>query len=482
MLKSKKTIVIGLIGLVTAALLCTVLVLIFRKKDEPSKIIVTPSTNYESSWSYDRDSHFKKGLGDNDNSVIDRNEHYLDNESKDANGYLYRDCMICGYRRFTAPIEGNFELTKMDEIVYPYVSQAKTYLVGQSTSPSEYLVKDYSTSVMNPVAPIVVTWTSDEMVDHFEVTCSRNSDFSNHAQEANKVYTIDKNDRTVEIYNLYPDTTYYVKVTEVLMDQTSKELTLVFTTADITTRAVYVDGLTNVRDLGGYKTVLANEGTTKQGMIYRGSALDVESHQIAISKQGEVTLLKELGIKTEIELRDTGTYTSPLSGKLNYKQLPIAVYNEVFSSSQQVTRNSYKEMMEILANEENYPVYIHCGLGDDRTGSFAFFLNALLGVELNDLCIDYEMTSFSPSGLRGARNEQNYSNHFEDIYSSTRVDEEGNTTYIGLLTYGEVDENGEPTGNTPISECAEKFFMSLGVSEDTIEAVRRINIEGYGAK
>ena len=119
--------------------------------------------------------------------------------------------------------------------------------------------------------------------------------------------------------------------------------------------------------------------------------------------------------------------------------------------------------MEILADENNYPVYIHCQQGDDSTGTFAFFLNALLGVEYNDLCIDYEMSSFSPSGLRGARNGQNYSNHFIDIYS-------------GLMNYG---ENAESSGNTPLSLCAENFFKSLGVSEDTIEAIRRINIEGY---
>ncbi len=484
MLKSRKTIIMILSGLVVFALACTGIAVFSRSKDKTSKIIVKPSANYASTWSYDRESHYKQSLDENDDSVIDQNEHYLDYESEDEDGYLYSDCVICGYRRYTTPIEGVFELATSEEIVYPYVTQAKTYLVGQTTSPSEYLVKDYSTGVMAPEAPVTITWTSDERVDHFEVICSRNSDFTDHKEEANKTYIVGKNERSVSIYNLYPNTKYYIKVTEVLMDQgvEAKELTTSFTTADISTRLIRVDGITNVRDLGGYHTTLVQGQTTKQGMIYRGSAFDMESHQIAITEQGKETLLKELGVKTEIELRDTGTYTSSLSNKLNYMQLPIAVYNEVFNSNQQTTRNSYKEIMEILADEENYPVYIHCGLGDDRTGSFAFFLNALLGVQYNDLCIDYEMTSFSPSGLRGARNEQNYSNHFEDIYSSTRVDEAGNITYIGLMTYGEVNADGEPTGNTSISDCAVNFFKSLGVSEDTIETVRRINIEGYESK
>ncbi len=476
MMKSSKTVHFLLTGTLLGA------VLFGTGCSKTSKVVVTPSGNYESTWSYDRDTHFKASLVKDDESVIDRNEHYLDHEHKDEDGYLYRDCVICGYRRHSTPIEGEFKIVEMEEVVYPYVEQAKTYLVGQSQSPDEYLVKDYSTGIMAAESPIQVSWTSDEKVDHFEVVCSRNADFTEHETEVNKTYTVDKNERTVSIYNLYPNTQYYVKVTEVFMDKDAeaKELTTTFTTCDVSTRTIHIDGLTNVRDLGCYQSSLVSGGKTKYGMIYRGSTLEDERYQLSISKAGKTTFLKELGIKTEIEIRDTGTYTSPLSDKVNYQQLPIAVYNEVFSDSQATTRASYKQLMELLADEKNYPVYIHCQLGDDRTGTIAFFLNALLGVEHNDLCIDYEMTSFSPSGLRGARNEQNYSNHFADIYSSTRTDEDGKTTYIGLQTFGKVNKSGEPTGKTPLAECAENFFQSLGVSKDTIEKVRRINIEGYG--
>lgn len=433
-----------------------------------SNIVITPSSNYESSWSYDLDHHFKKSLDKDDDSVIDYNEHYLDDQREDEKGYLYADCIICGYRRYKTLIEGTFEINEQETTASLYTQKAEEYLTGQSISPAEYLVSEYCNGIMAAEAPVVISWTSDADIDRFEVVCSRNADFEDHSKEPNKRYTVNKNDRSVELYNLYPGTKYYVKVTEVFMDtaQPSKELVASFETGDIPTRVIRVDGITNVRDMGGYTTSLVEGGTTKQGMIYRGSALEDEKRQLAITKEGEETFLNELGIKTEIELRDTGSFVSPLSSKLTYKQLPIAVYHEVFKDNQVTTRKSYQELLEILADEENYPVYIHCQQGDDRTGTVAFFLNALLGVEYNDLCIDYEMTSFSPSGLRGARNGQNYSNHFIDIYT-------------GLENFGELAEDGEPSGNTPLSVCAENFFKSLGVSEETIETVRRINIEGY---
>lgn len=446
-----------------------------------SKTVAVSDGNYDSEWSYDQDHHFKKCQDKKDDSVIDYNEHYLDDEKKDEDGYLYSDCIICGYRRYTSPIEGKFTLKEQKDVVYPYVEQVKNYLVGQSTSPDEYMVADYCNGIMTAEAPVTVSWTSEEKVDHFQVICSRNKDFTDHAEEKNRVYTIDKNERSVGLYNLYPATTYYVRVTEVFMDTaaTPKEIDMSFTTCDLNTRVLHVDGIKNVRDLGGYPTILAQGQKTRQGMIYRGSALEDEQSRLSITKEGEDTFLNELGIQTEIELRDDGVYTSPLAGKLSYRQLPIAVYNEVFDKNQTTTRKSYKELMKILANEKNYPVYIHCRQGDDRTGTLAFFLNALLGVEYNDLCIDYEMTSFSPSGLRGARNGMNYSNHFADIYSSTRTGDDGKITYLGLMTYGNAKKTGEPAGTSTITECAEKFFESLGVDKKTIEAVRRINIEGY---
>ena len=56
--------------------------------------------------------------------------------------------------------------------------------------------------------------------------------------------------------------------------------------------------------------------------------------------------------------------------------------------------------MEFLSHEENYPIYFHCRGGADRTGSYAFVLGALLGMSLDDLILDYEITSLSIWGTR----------------------------------------------------------------------------------
>ena len=43
---------------------------------------------------------------------------------------------------------------------------------------------------------------------------------------------------------------------------------------------------------------------------------------------------------------------------------------------------------------------MHCAGGHDRTGTLAFLLNGLLGVEEDDLCRDWEASVFSDAGMK----------------------------------------------------------------------------------
>ena len=54
-----------------------------------------------------------------------------------------------------------------------------------------------------------------------------------------------------------------------------------------------------------------------------------------------------------------------------------------------------KKFFEVLADESNYPVIIHCENGADSTGTMAFLINALLGVNEEDLIKDFELSTFS---------------------------------------------------------------------------------------
>ena len=60
-------------------------------------------------------------------------------------------------------------------------------------------------------------------------------------------------------------------------------------------------------------------------------------------------------------------------------------------------KDLYKQNLYfVFDSEKNHkPVYFHCHIGADRTGTLGVILEGLLGVGLSDLYKDYELTSFS---------------------------------------------------------------------------------------
>ena len=104
-------------------------------------------------------------------------------------------------------------------------------------------------------------------------------------------------------------------------------------------------------------------------------------------------ILDTFGIKTDIDLRSDmecyGMKGSPLGPTVKWHQWSYGAfgYSNIFCDN---GYRSFREVFKILIDENNYPIVFHCIGGLDRTGSLATLLNALLGVEENELCRDYE--------------------------------------------------------------------------------------------
>ena len=108
--------------------------------------------------------------------------------------------------------------------------------------------------------------------------------------------------------------------------------------------------------------------------------------------------------------------------------------------------------IRVFANPDNYPVYIHCSLGRDRTGTLVMILQALCGVEQWDLYMDYEMSMFSVSGTLDGGNP------FEAIKA----------------TYTYINDNYE---GDSFAEKTENYLLSIGITAKEIATIRSIMIE-----
>ncbi|MBQ8746403.1 MAG: tyrosine-protein phosphatase [Clostridia bacterium] len=174
-----------------------------------------------------------------------------------------------------------------------------------------------------------------------------------------------------------------------------------FTTKADAPRFIKIDGALNVRDIGG--------GKLKQGLLYRGSEIE---RYFNITEAGRRTFTDVLGIRTQLDLRiecQGKLEKSPAGDSVALVQLGYRPYMEVFED---VHKAGIVQIMEFLTHEENYPVYIHCMGGADRTGMIALYLRALAGESDDEIHTDYELTGLSTyaggqtEGAHGFRNRR----------------------------------------------------------------------------
>ena len=265
--------------------------------------------------------------------------------------------------------------------------------------------------------------------DLFEL--SENEDFS-------EAYAIKCDAPFCEIHNLKIGTKYYWRVNGGNRD--------FFYTKDNGIRFIKIDGALNVRDIGG-KNI-------KQGLIYRGSDLDLV---YKISEEGKRCFCDQLGIKTEIDLRKDADASRPcaLGDRVVLKGLPYRPYREIFEVEH---RQGICKIMSFLSDESNYPIYIHCIGGADRTGMISLFLRALLGEDDDFIHMDYELTCLSTYayGLSEGAEKDGFRSRNSSYY----------TEFLEMLdAYAPL---------RPLSEKVRAFLIDCGVTEVCIDKIIRI--------
>ena len=173
-------------------------------------------------------------------------------------------------------------------------------------------------------------------------------------------------------------------------------------------RNLDIEGITNVRDIGGYASKLG--GVVRQGLYYRGGRLNVsEKNQLTldITEEGLEELTNRIGIKTEIDLRmnDSGLFPGHSNEfgfidndtfeDIEYVNHPL---DWTQSDMMKQSKPMIGETFHTLAKAENYPVYLHCNIGTDRTGMITYLLGTLLGIPQEDLYRDYLYSNFGNIG------------------------------------------------------------------------------------
>jgi len=194
---------------------------------------------------------------------------------------------------------------------------------------------------------------------------------------------------------------------------------------------IQVEGLRNLRDLGGWPTPT---GTVRRGRLFRSERLD----ELTASSHGA---LDELGIRTVIDFRyesEVAENPSKLwSAVDNHVEIPMApesvkpgsfmeriLAGEFEGLSDEWVGDMYEEILERHASKyvdavtqavTSGPALFHCSAGKDRTGLMAMLILLVLGVERSDIITDFDLTNTYRTEARMAEMQPMYAEHGLDV-------------------------------------------------------------------
>ena len=155
--------------------------------------------------------------------------------------------------------------------------------------------------------------------------------------------------------------------------------------------------------------------------------------------EGNINGEKVFLVKPETYMNNSGECVSAF---MAFYKCPIedimVMYDDIFTD---YGKEKVRMVFADLADPDNYPIYLHCTHGCDRTGTICYLLEALLGVSRGDCLKDYGLSNLNIAYIQTVEN--------------------------GLKAY---------EGDT-LKEQVESYLLSCGVSEYQMETIRNIFLE-----
>ena len=344
----------------------------------------------------------------------------------------------------------------------------------------KYTERDYTTSAMargqeldflkqdtvdengNPVTRLLISPGNADISPTFSVRWPKDTKSSEYTATLSEGswsadYTLDPDPNSDTSFgywllnNLRPNAKYHFEVKNGGTVVTSGSFETYGSLHQLTFKPGNSSGVRNVRDLGGWKTKDGSK-TVKYRMIYRGGRPE------KISASGKLDAKRE-GIRAELDLRGNSDHLSatPFLDADFLSPVIEEGYTQMLRDDKEKTRQCMQFIMDKVA--EGKPVYFHCSLGRDRTGTISMLTLGVLGVDEGEISKEYELTQFAPYGYSVSSGEK--------TRMTRMVDYKGAANFIW--------SNYAKEGS--FADGVQAYLLEIGIAQKDIDDFRKNMLE-----
>ena len=238
-------------------------------------------------------------------------------------------------------------------------------------------------------------------------------------------------------------------------------------------REIQLKGTSNTRDIGGYLT--SDLRTLRSGQIIR-------SENLSRLTASDFQKLEEIGVKTVIDLRtdkehDQAPTVWQGDNPPRFFHFPVGdAHNDWFNAQRKMMKRnrftqeqalehmvegyhmiaeegppSYQKLMDVVLDQSNWPVLIHCNAGKDRAGVATTLILEALGVDRETIMEEFLLTN-----------------------EMARTEEKA----VFLAKESKKFSNGKRSGRSP---SASAWLPIVGVQPEMLEAFYASVDEQYGS-
>lgn len=332
------------------------------------------------------------------------------------------------------------EVSLVDESILLYMDESNTKSANEIYKQNKGYQRCLDSGITIKFSFAVTGLPAGVSVNKGRLEIAENSGY-NGAQ----VFEISDKDQFVELKFLKTATKYYYRLTYTLSNGHTVGTIGTFQTQK-SPRLLTVEGIRNMRDIGGWETL--DGKTIKQGILYRGTELDgTVEKTYKLTEQGLKDMTETLGIVYDMDLRNARVNRDnpkdALGSGVKHQYYNFPDYTDIFNQDKNET---VRTVFSDLSKKENYPMYVHCTYGRDRTGLVCYLLEGLLGVSEENAYKEYELSAFTDS-------------------------------YVSLENFEIFKKALDKHSGATFQEKIENYLRSIGVTATEIENIKHIFLQ-----